>query len=213
MSRGRLSAASAALALLGQLACADANSTEARGRALDEVRAATEKYRDVKAALADGYMPDPLNICETPYHMGSTTQSGVMGIHYLHPELLGIGEQRTRLDATGAHTDFTHPAVLVYEPQTDGSLELVALENLVSADAWEAGGNRGPPSFAGQPYAFTPENPAMTLPALFDLHVWLYRDNPSGMFEPYNPNATCEHHVYEMPMMHPPAHAAPHSQP
>jgi hypothetical protein len=39
--------------------------------------------------------------------------------------------------------------------------------------------------------------------ANYDLHVWLYRDNPKGLFAPYNPAATCDHHVYDMPMMHP----------
>jgi len=28
----------------------------------------------------------------------------------------------------------------------------------------------------------------------YDLHVWLYRDNPRGMFAQFNPNATCAHH-------------------
>jgi hypothetical protein len=186
---------------------------EARERALEEVRAATEKYRDVQVALADGYVPDPLNICETPYHMGRTAQSGVMGIHYLRNDLLGIEEQRTRLDVTGTHTDFTSPAVLLYEPQADGSLELLALENLVSADAWKAAGNEAPPSFTGEPFPFAEANPAMTMRASYDLHVWLFRENPSGLFAAYNPNATCEHHVYDMPMMHPPTHAAPHAQP
>jgi hypothetical protein len=104
--------------------------------------------------------------------------------------------------------------VLVYEPQADGSLELVALENLVSADAWKAAGNEAPPSFAEQPFTFSAANPAMTLPALYDLHVWLFRDNPNGLFAQYNPDATCQHHVYDMPMMHPPAsHAPTHTQP
>lgn len=180
---------------------------------LDEVRAATEKYRDVRVALADGYVADPMNICETPYHLGRTSDSGVMGVHYLRRDLLGIGEEQTRLDVTGAHTDFLEPAVLVYEPQADGSLELLAVENLVSAEAWVASGKRGPPTFGEETFAFSPDNPAMTLRANYDLHVWLFRDNPSGLFAPYNPDATCEHHVYDMPMMHPPSHAAPHSQP
>ena len=29
----------------------------------------------------------------------------------------------------------------------------------------------------------------------YDQHVWLYRDNPNGVLEPFNPNATCEHHT------------------
>jgi hypothetical protein len=28
----------------------------------------------------------------------------------------------------------------------------------------------------------------------FDRHVWIYRDNPNGVFAPFNPAVTCAHH-------------------
>ena len=28
----------------------------------------------------------------------------------------------------------------------------------------------------------------------YDRHVWIYRDNPNGVFAPFNPNVTCGHH-------------------
>jgi uncharacterized membrane protein len=37
---------------------------------LDEVRAATERFRDVRVALAEGYVRDPGNLCETAPMMG-----------------------------------------------------------------------------------------------------------------------------------------------
>jgi hypothetical protein len=178
-----------------------ARGSDASEPTLDDVRAATEKYRQVAAALADGYVRDPLDVCETPYHLGLTQQAGVMGIHYLRRDLLGIGEDHTRLDVGGTHTDFLRPAVLVYEPQADGALELVALENLVSAAAWEAAGNRAPPMFQGRPYAYMPDDPAMTIQAHYDLHVWMYRENPDGLFAAYNRDATCEHHAFDVPAL------------
>jgi hypothetical protein len=27
-----------------------------------------------------------------------------------------------------------------------------------------------------------------------DRHVWLYRENPNGVFAPFNPRVTCKHH-------------------
>lgn len=172
-------------------------------RTLDAVRAATEKYNDVKVALADGYIRDTMDTCETPYNLGLTEDLGVMGIHYLRPDLLGIEEYHTRIDVAGTHTDFLQPAVLVYEPQADGSLELVAVENLVSAAAWAAAGHRQPPSFEQVEFQYRADNPSQMIKAQYDLHVWLFRENPSGIFAPYNPNATCEHHVFHMPMVHP----------
>ena len=28
----------------------------------------------------------------------------------------------------------------------------------------------------------------------FGRHVWIYRDNPNGVFAPFNPAVTCAHH-------------------
>jgi hypothetical protein len=172
---------------------------------LAEIRAAVERYRDVEAAIGEGYVRDPLDTCETAAHLGEPAEAGVMGIHYLRPDLLEIAEDETRLDVRGAHTDFLHPAVLLYEPQEDGSLELLGVENLVSAAAWAAAGHRQPPSLHGVPFHHTPADPRRSIEAHYDRHIWLFRENPSGAFAQYNPDATCRHHVLIMPMFHPEA--------
>lgn len=177
---------------------------EEPGPTLDDVRAATTKYQDVAVAEADGYVRDPLDICETPYSLGVFENLGVMGVHYLRQDLLGVGAEGSRLDATGVHTSFLEPSVLVYEPQPDSTLALVAVANVVSASAWEAAGEREPPSFGGQPFEYVPMNPGTGYAAHYDLHVWLYRDNPSGLFARYNPAVSCEHHLFNMPMIMPP---------
>lgn len=171
---------------------------------LDEVRSATDRYRDVKVALAEGYVPDPMNICDTAEMMGKPAALGAMGIHYFRPDLLGIaGPPDPRIDGTGTHTDFHKPAILIYEPQEDGSLELIAVENLTFIKAWEAAGNTAPPSFHGVPYDRMADDPATELDEAhmfephYDRHVWLYRENPNGVFAQYNPEVTCEHHKQE----------------
>ena len=168
---------------------------------LDEVRAATERFRDVRVALAEGYIPDPMNMCDAAEAMGKPAELGAMGIHYFRPDLLGIaGPPNPRIDGTGVHTDFRRPAILIYEPQADGSLELVAVENLAFIKAWEAAGNTAPPSFHGVPYDRMADDPATELDEAhmfephYDRHVWLYRENPNGIFAQYNPSATCKHH-------------------
>ena len=71
-----------------------------------------------------------------------------MGIHYFRPDLMGITEPPSpRVKGNGTYTDFRKPAILVYEPQGDGALQLVAVENLVFADAWKAAGYKEPPTF------------------------------------------------------------------
>jgi hypothetical protein len=167
---------------------------------LDEVRTATARFRDVKVALAEGYIAAPGSMCETSVHMGQPESLGAMGIHYFRPDLLGItAPPSPRVSGDGTHTDFRKPAILIYEPQADGSLELVAVENLVFEKAWKAAGHKAPPSFQGSVFERMADDPATPIDEAhmfephYDKHVWLYRENPNGVFAPFNPNVSCAH--------------------
>lgn len=168
---------------------------------LAEVRQATERFRDVKVALAEGYIRDPSNMCETAEMMGRPAALGAMGIHYFRPDLLGItAPPSPRVNGNGTHTDFRKPSILIYEPEADGSLELVAVENLVFADAWRAAGHTERPTFHGVPYdsmaddPTTPVDEAHNFEPHFDRHVWIYRENPNGVFTALNPAVSCTSH-------------------
>ena len=167
---------------------------------LAEVRAATERFRDVEVALAEGYVRDPFDLCDTAAMMGRPESLGAMGVHYVRPDLLGITTPSPRVDGVGTHTDFLQPSILIYEPQADGSLALVAVENLVFARSWRATGQSAPPTFHGVPYDTMTDDPATETDEAhmfephFDRHVWIYRDNPNGVFAPFNPAVTCAHH-------------------
>ncbi|PXY00565.1 hypothetical protein CR157_05665 [Halomonas sp. LBP4] len=166
---------------------------------IESVRAATLRFEDVNVALAEGYLPDPSGQCVTAEVEGMPAELGAMGIHYLRPDLLGLTVTTPRVDGTGTHTDFANPAILLYEPQEDGSLVLVAVENLVFLKAWEAAGNGGPPTLAGRTWNYmvddptTPADEAHHFEAHYDQHLW-FRDNPNGSLEPFNPTVTCRHH-------------------
>lgn len=168
---------------------------------LDEVKRVTDRFRDVKVALAEGYVPDPGNLCESADMMGRPASDGAMGIHYFRPDLLGItGPPSPRVNGDGTHTDFRKPSILIYEPQADGSLALVAVENLVFAAAWRAAGHTEPPTFNGVPYDSMADDPSTPIDEAhmfephFDRHVWIYRENPRGVFAQFNPRVTCAHH-------------------
>jgi hypothetical protein len=171
---------------------------------LAEVRAATERFRDVNVALAEGYIRDPGNICETAEMMGKPAALGGMGIHYFHPAMLGIsGPPNPRVNGNGTYTDFRKPAILIYEPQHNGSVELVAVENLVFAKAWHEAGHQTPPTFHGVAYDYMADDPATPLDEAhmfephYDRRVWVYRNNPNGDFVPFNPAVTCKHHQHK----------------
>ena len=71
---------------------------------LAEVRDATERFRDVNVALAEGYIRDPFNLCDTAAMMGRPASLGAMGIHYFRPDLLGItAPPSPRVTAWHAH--------------------------------------------------------------------------------------------------------------
>lgn len=171
---------------------------------LAEVRTATEKYQDVKVALAEGFIRDPSNMCETADMMGRPAADGAMGVHYFRPDLLGItAPPNPRVNGNGTHTDFHTPAILIYEPQADGNMQLVAVENLVFQASWAAAGHDEPPTFHGVPYDTMQDDPATATDEAhmfephYDRHVWLYRENPNGVFKPFNPAVSCAHHVME----------------
>jgi hypothetical protein len=155
----------------------------------------------VNVALAAGYIRDPANMCETADMVGRPAADGAMGVHYFRPDLLGVtAPPNPRVNGTSTYTDFNMPAVLIYEPQADGSMELVAVENLVFKASWAAAGNEEPPTFHGRPYDSMEDDPATAVDEAhnfmphFDRHVWIFRENPNGVFQPFNPSVSCEHH-------------------
>ena len=178
------------------------SATAATEPSLDEVRAATARFKDVNVALREGYVRDPMDHCVTAAEMGLPESVGAMGVHYARMDLLGIagGPPNPRVTGTGTHTDFRKPAILIYEPQADGSMELVAVENLVFKHSWHAAGHTAPPSYQGVAFDHMADDPSTALDEAhlfephYDRHVWLYRANPAGMFTPFNPAVSCAHH-------------------
>jgi hypothetical protein len=177
-----------------------ANAVDVKAE-VEAVRLATLRFADVNVALAEGFIPDPSGHCVSAEAEGLPAELGSMGIHYLNPALLGITATEPRVDGNGLHTDFLKPSILLYEPQADGSLVLVGVENLVFEKAWKEAGNDGPPVFAGRTWDYmiddpaTPGDEAHGFEAHYDQHVW-FRENPLGPLEPFNPAVTCEHHAH-----------------
>lgn len=134
------------------------------------VRKATEQFHDVDVALAAGYVP--VSHCE------QLPGSGAMGIHYLNPELASDGRINPRT-----------PEVLLYEPTQDGGLVLVGVEYFVTEAA--ANGNR--PSVLGRPLEGPMAGHNDAMPTHYDLHLWVWRDNPHGIAATWNPAVSCEH--------------------
>lgn len=203
MPVGRLSGFAATAAMMFLATCT-AEQPRPAEPTLAEVKAAAERYRDVKVAIAEGYTTD--NKCVTAEMLGFPAVNGDMGLHYVRRDLLGLPAKPGpgRVSGTGTYTDFSKPAMLVYEPLPDGSLELVAVENLVFASEWHKTRQK-PPQFRGVNYLLLKDDPATKLDEAhnfephYELHLWVFRDNPKGMFAPFNPTVTCRHHKAPQP--------------
>ena len=156
-------AVAAILALAYLLALA--GSSLAAGKAdIPAIRAATQQYKDIAAALADGYA----------FFYVCTEQPGVgtMGQHLLNGELVGD-------DAI----DPLRPEVLVYQPTRAGGYRLVAVEYVT----FQAG-----QTVLGQTMNTVPLGNRYGVPAQFYAkHAWIWQANPSGLFADWNPSITC----------------------
>jgi len=167
---------------------------------LDQLRANVSKYKDINVALADDYI-SPDNHCVSAKGEGLPAELGAMGIHYIHPGLLEITGTDPRVNGNSTHTDWAQPSVLIYEPQADNSLELVAVENLVFEESWKASGKTEELVLNGRSWDHMADDPATPgdeahgFTPHFDQHVWLFRENPLGTLMPFNPSVTCEHHM------------------
>ena len=151
---------------------------------LEQTRAGLEKYRDPVVAVHDGYL-STLGCIEYPQGGGEGTMRyapGGMGVHFLNPQLIG------------PTLDPAKPQVLIYEP--DGErLRLVAAEWFVPVQAAAA----GRPTIFGKELEGPMEGHEPLLPKSlhhYDLHVWLWKNNPAGIFSATNPALKCPKGAY-----------------
>jgi hypothetical protein len=165
-----------ALATVAVAIAAPAATAAAKPNELSTARAATAGYHNNDAALAAGYgeFKDAQSIAciEQP-------GAGAMGIHYVNGGLVGDA-------AVNAAT----PEALVYEPRPNGRLRLVAAEYIVFQAAWDAT-HSSPPSLFGQQFELIQSPNRYGLPPFYELHAWLWKHNPRGMFNDWNPRVSC----------------------
>ena len=160
---------------------------------LEKLKAAFEKYQDPYVAVRDGYFstvecveyPKPAVHGRVPYPAGG------MGVHFLNPALIGPA------------VDITKPQILIYEPAGPGKLRLVAVEWLVPL----ATGVKERPHLLGRPFDGPMEGHEPLIPKDFhhyDLHVWLWKANPAGLYSPTNPNVKCKGYPFTLKEEAPP---------
>lgn len=162
-------------------------SKAAQNQILADIKRATAKYHDLGAATEDGYVLDP---------------------HCVeHPQYGGMGHHAVNMARIVPAVVPSEPGVLVYEPTKNGKYRLVAAEYIVPAVPWDAmhAGERpmlGEVEFADHREINYVENEFGDIVPVnanggppfphYQLHVWVWKNNPNGMYFPFNPNVSCE---------------------
>ena len=148
---------------------------------LMSARDALAKYADPLVAVRDGYFSTVA--CVDFPHGGKdgpvNYPPGAMGVHFLNTA--NIGPQ----------LDPAKPQILIYEPVA-GKLKLVAAEWFVPA---QIVGDKPAPEIFGQKLVGPMDGHEPIMPAAlrhYDLHVWLWKDNPRGMFTSTNAAVKCD---------------------
>lgn len=163
-----------AVVLLSQLAAvAEGDSSDrSRTRELAGLKQVTAAYHNDALAIAGGY--EATDDC-----VASEQGEGAMGYHYAKVEWIDV------------FIDKNQPEVLLYAPAEKGIRKLTGVEYVkVDADQnLDTDDDR--PSLFGQPFDGPMPGHAPGMPIHYDLHVWLWRTNPDGVFADFNPRVSC----------------------
>jgi hypothetical protein len=158
----------------GTLAPEGASGVEARAASastasqIAQLRRLVAPFHDFDAAVHAGWATQITPCLEAP-------GLGAMGFHYGN---LGYIQD-------GGVVDLLQPELLLYEPEKSGKLRFVGVEYIVPFADHPA--TAAPPTLLGQPFAQVPEF------GVWGLHIYVGRENPSGIFAAWNPKVSCEH--------------------
>lgn len=112
----------------------------------------------------------------------STTQATKAGYQETHHCVPQMGFHWVNGSLVDPVFDPTQPEVVLYAPGPNGQLKLVAVEYIVIDNGQDR------PSFGG--HLFDIRGTPIPAPH-WSLHVWLYQDNPDGIFTARNPDISC----------------------
>lgn len=131
-----------------------------------QLRSATEQFKSLDVAQAAGY-------------------NAVWGLNHCNPSLGGAGYQYVNVGLIDTIVDPLHPEAMIYVPGPNGTLQLGAVEYIVPVAAWNATHSAEWPRLMDEQFSL---NSSL---GVYILHIWVWKENPSGIFEFWNPNVSC----------------------
>ena len=138
---------------------------------VDIVRKSTARFLDYRDAEQANY--------SLQFGCVSGPDFGAMGMHFVNFDLVLDGE-----------INATEPEIVIYEPRPDGRLQLIGADYLVLADQWHAT-HDGQPQLMGQLFHLFEAPNRFGLPDFYTLHVWAWKESPTGTFVNWHANVSC----------------------
>lgn len=166
------------LAVTARQGAAPVAAADQMSSQLQASKTALEKYQDPFTAVREGYLSSVgcVAFTQSGSMNGMPYPAGAMGVHFINFSNVG------KLDPA-------KPQVLLYQPTADGKLKLAGAEWFVP---WSKG-MKTPQlfghAFYGPMYGHYPVMPKQLVH--YDLHVWMFSQNPNGMFAPTNSSFSC----------------------
>lgn len=131
------------------------------------MRTATARFVVLDSAVAAGYPRDVTQCIAHAEH----AELGAMGFHHV---------KRALVDTT---LEVERPEILLYERRPDGQYRLNGVEYIVPYRLWSR--DSTPPRLMGLDLKREDNL------KLWYLHMWVWTDNPAGLFADYNPAVAC----------------------
>ncbi len=157
------------------------HSQSKRNELVKIVRRATAKYYQQPVALAenDGY--------QLLFGCVSDDDSGAMGLHYVK-----LDRYMPAPGVFDAEINAEEPEILLYEPTPWGP-RLTGADYLIDAATWDKT-HAHAPELNGQIFHYFGAPNRFGLPPFYTLHVWAWKDSPTGTFVNWHKEVRCDAH-------------------
>ncbi len=143
------------------------------------VKRVTNKYQYVGNAENDGF--------QLLFGCVSDEYSGAMGLHYVK-----LDRYMPSPGVFDAEINAEEPEILLYEPTPYGP-RLTGADYLIDAATWNKT-HAHAPELNGQIFHFFDAPNRFGLPAFYTLHVWAWKDSPTGTFVNWHADVRCDAH-------------------
>jgi hypothetical protein len=144
---------------------------DALGSSLERLRYVTGAFHSETLATAAGFEAEPVCVA---------SPDGGMGYHHVNQDRIADGV-----------INKDKPEILLYAGSASSERRLVGVEYFKVDEDQNLATDDDRPTLFGRAFEGPMEGHAPGMPIHYDLHVWVWKKNPAGMFAMFNPKVSC----------------------